>query len=62
MDPDVSTLICELQIHVPQWMNEYKIDGFSVAVTGKTGALWSQGFGYADHMETPASSQMQRHS
>jgi len=43
-------------------MNEYKIDGFSVAVTGKTGALLSQGFGYADHMETPASSQMQRHS
>ena len=58
MDPDVSTLIDELQIYLPQWMNEYKIDDFSVAVTGKTGTLWSQGFGYADHMENPASSQM----
>ena len=57
MDPDVPMLIDELQIHVPQWMNEYKIDGFSVAVTGKIGTLLSQGFGYADHMETPASSQ-----
>ena len=62
MDPDASTLICELQIHVPQWMNEYKIDGFSVAVTGKTGALWSQGFGYADHMENPVSPQIHRYS
>jgi len=58
MNPDASMLIDELQIHVPQWMNEYKIDGFSVAVTGKTGTLWSQGFGYAGHMKTPASSQM----
>jgi hypothetical protein len=58
MDPDVTTLIGELQIYVPQGMNEYKIDGFSVAVTGKTGTLWSQGFGYADHMENPVSSQM----
>ena len=58
MDPDVSTLIGELQIYVPQGMNEYKIDGFSVAVTGKTGTLWSQGFGYADHMENPVSPQM----
>ena len=58
MDPDVSTLIGELQIYVPQGMNEYKIDGFSVAVTGKTGTLWSQGFGYADHMENPVSSQI----
>jgi len=57
MDPDVPMLIDELQIYVPQWMNEYKIDGFSVAVTGKTGTLWSQGFGYADHMENPASPQ-----
>lgn len=39
MDPDASTLIDELQIYVPQGTNEYKIDGFSVAVTGKTGAL-----------------------
>jgi len=58
MDPDVSTLIGELQIHVPQWMNEHRIDGFSVAVTGKTGALWPQGFGYTDHMENQASPQM----
>jgi hypothetical protein len=33
MNPDVSMLIDELQIHVPQWMNESKIDGSSVAVT-----------------------------
>ena len=57
MDPDVPMLIDELQIYVSQWMNEYKIDGFSVAVTGKTGTLWSQGFGYANHMENPASPQ-----
>ncbi len=57
MDPDASTLIDELRTHVPQWMNEHKIDGFSVAVTGKTGALWSQGFGYADNTENPVTSQ-----
>ena len=40
MDPDVPMLIDEPQIYLPKRMNEYKIDGSSVAVTGKTGTLW----------------------
>jgi len=57
MDPDASKLIDELQTHVHEWMNEYKINGLTMAVTGKTGTLWSQGFGYADHAENHVSSQ-----
>ena len=56
MDPDVPMLIDEPQIYLPKRMNEYKIDGSSVAVTGKTGTLWSQGFGYPNHLETQVSS------
>ena len=56
MDPDVSALIDELQNQIPQLLDEHKINGFSVAITGKTGNLWSKGFGYADHEKNPVSS------
>lgn len=57
MDPDVSSLIDGLQDQIPKWLGEHKINGFSVALTGKTGTLWSNGFGYANHEKNPVSSQ-----
>lgn len=57
MDPKISTLVNELTKEIPQKMDSSKIDGFSLAITGKTGTLWSQGFGQADHIGNSVSSQ-----
>jgi len=57
MDLDISALIDGLQDQIPKWLDEHKINGFSVALTGKTGILWSNGFGYADHEKNLVSSQ-----
>ncbi len=56
MDPDVRRLTDELEQSVPEKMRELEINGFSVAIVGKTGKLWSKGFGYADQKENPVSS------
>ena len=57
MESDISTLVNELKKEVPQKMASSKIDGFSLAITGKTGKLWSKGFGQADHKGNTVSSQ-----
>jgi CubicO group peptidase (beta-lactamase class C family) len=56
MDPEISPLIEELETKIPEWKDQHKINGFTVAITGETGKLWSQGYGYADHNETPVTS------
>ena len=56
MDPDISPLIDELKTKIPEWKNQHKINGFTVAITGTSGNLWSQGYGHADHDETPVTS------
>ena len=57
MDPNVSTLVDELQKEIPEKMDSSKIDGFSLSITGKPGIFWSQGFGQADHTGNSVSSQ-----
>ncbi|MCW4013200.1 MAG: beta-lactamase family protein [Candidatus Bathyarchaeota archaeon] len=56
MDPDVSPLISELESTIPKLMDENKINGYSVAIVGSSGRLWSKGYGYADHALNPVSS------
>ena len=53
MDPDVSTLVTELESQIPKLMDENKINGYSVAIVGSTGLLWSKGYGQADHALNP---------
>jgi len=56
MDPDISPLIDDLETKIPEWREKHKIDGYTVAITGTSGKLWSQGYGIADHEETPVTS------
>lgn len=56
MDPDIACLTDELDQRIPKTMRELEIEGFSVAIVGKTGKLWSKGFGRADQKGTPVSS------
>jgi len=56
MDPNISPLIDDLQIKIPEWKKQHKIDGFTIAIAGTKGNLWSKGYGYADHNETPVTS------
>ena len=56
MDPEISPLIDDLESKIPEWRTQHKINGYTVAITGTTGKLWSQGYGYADHIETPVTS------
>ena len=56
MDPDISPLIDDLQIKIPEWKKQHMIDGFTIAIAGTKGNLWSKGYGYADHNEIPVTS------
>ena len=56
MDPEISQLIEELETKIPEWREKHKINGFTVAIAGTSGKLWSQGYGYADNKETPVTS------
>jgi CubicO group peptidase (beta-lactamase class C family) len=53
MDPEISQLIDDLETKIPEWKNQHKIDGYTVAIIGTSGKLWSQGYGIADHKGTP---------
>jgi CubicO group peptidase (beta-lactamase class C family) len=53
MDPDVSPLVSELESMIPKSMAENKINGYSLALVGSSGLLWSKGYGYADHALNP---------
>ena len=56
MDPDISPLIKELETKIPEWRSQHKINGYTVAIVGTSGKLWSNGYGTADHKETPVTS------
>jgi CubicO group peptidase (beta-lactamase class C family) len=57
MDPDLSTLLNELEPQIIDLMEKDKINGFSTAIVGTSGKLWSKGYGFADQKQTPVSSQ-----
>jgi CubicO group peptidase (beta-lactamase class C family) len=57
MDPDVSALTDRLKEQIQKELDKRKINGFSVALTEKTGTLWSKGFGHADHKKNPVTPQ-----
>ncbi|MCB2172606.1 beta-lactamase family protein [archaeon] len=56
MDPDISPLVNELESIIPTAMSENKINGYSLAIVGSAGRLWSKGYGYADHALNSVSS------
>ncbi len=56
MDPDVSQLVSQLESIIPPSMEENKVNGYSLALVGRSGRLWSKGYGYGDHLLNPVSS------